>query len=110
MSPLPFLYGLFFIECSVYWVGHKQNPSWCLQVRIICLKPVSFSTRAHCMASVPAGLNNFSLSLPRPHSRSVNVLMVKCTKALVSICCQASWLAVGTGPTGAGGSTFFRCG
>ena len=32
MSPLPFLYGLFFIECSVYLVGHKQCPATCLAV------------------------------------------------------------------------------
>ncbi|MEZ4638007.1 MAG: hypothetical protein R2856_24110 [Caldilineaceae bacterium] len=33
-SPCPLRHGLRFTECSVYFDGHRQKPSWCLQVRI----------------------------------------------------------------------------
>ena len=80
-SPLPSIQGLFFTECSVYLLGHKQNPSWCLQVKISPFKPASFITATHCSASKAVGLKTSGLSSPKPHSLSVKVLVVKCTNA-----------------------------
>jgi len=94
-SPLPFRQGLFLTECSVYLLGHRQKPSWCLAVRIIIFMPASLQTLTHCRLSSCVGLKMDGFSVPSPHSLSVKVLTVKCIKAMNSICCQASCCGVG---------------
>src|SRR5215218_4552368 len=83
-SPFPSFQWLFFTECLVYLLGHKQKPSWCLAVRIAPLNPASFKVCIHCSAFNSVGLNRVSDSLPSPHSRPVKVLVVKCIKAFIS--------------------------
>src|SRR5690606_9638100 len=51
------------------------------------------------------GLKISGFSLPNPHSRSVNVLVVKWMKAFISISCHRNWASVGMGKTGSGGAT-----
>jgi len=67
--------------CSVCFEGHRQKPSWCLAVRMMPRMPASFATRAHWRQSSSLGANSAGDSLPSPHSRPVNVFMLKCTNA-----------------------------
>src|ERR1700722_1649517 len=96
ISPRPFLEGLFLIVCSVYLLGQRQKPSWCLHVSITCFIPASLAVLTHCRASSLEGLNKESSSFPSPHSLSVEVMMPKWKKAVISSCCQRHWRADGT--------------
>src|SRR5687768_5450670 len=95
------------MPCSVYLLGQSTKPSWCLQVRIIVLNPAFFNTVAHWSTSTCVGLKTAGCSSPYPHSLSVNVLVVKCKKAFISISCHSICAAVGNGITGAGAATGF---
>ena len=95
-SPRPSIQREFFTECSVVWVGQRQNPSWCLAVSITIPKPASRSVSTHWSVSISVGANTSGDSLPSPHSLSVNVLTVKWMNAVSSHCCQASCSGVGT--------------
>ena len=53
-SPLPSFQGLFFTECSVYLLGQRQKPSWCLQVSIRPRMPAAFG-RADDLVGVEGG-------------------------------------------------------
>jgi hypothetical protein len=53
--------------------------------------PASLSTLTHWSASSDDGLKSSGDSLPVPHSMSVNVLIVKWMKAVISSFCHSSW-------------------
>ena len=61
-------------------LGQRQNPSWCLQVRIRPRMPAVARLSTHWSASSCAGSNRAGSSCPRPHSRSVMVFMPKWMK------------------------------
>ena len=82
--------------CSVYLDGHKQNPSWCLQVRISPFIPPSAAVFAHCLASNSVGLKIASDSVPSPHSLPVKVFTVKWIKQKNSMFSYAICLTLGT--------------
>jgi hypothetical protein len=58
--------------------------------------PAALSVRIHWSVSTAVGSNRDSGSAPDPHSRLVNVSMLKCVNAVTGRCCQASWPARGT--------------
>ncbi len=91
-------------ECRVVFVGHRQNPSWCLAVSTMARKPASRAVRAHWRASSRDGAKIAGSSVPSPHSRSVNVLTPKWRNIASSSRCHASWDGVGTGRRGPGDS------
>ena len=76
-SPVPLRHGLFFTHCSVYLLGQRQKPSWCLQVRIRSLHPRGFAGGDPLVGVERRGIEQLGSSLPSPHSRSVKVLMPK---------------------------------
>ena len=49
---------------SVNFDGYRQNPSWCLQVRINAFIPPAAAVRTIWSASKSVGLNSASLSSP----------------------------------------------
>ena len=57
--------------------------------------PAALKTCTHWRASKSVGLKRAGDSFPSPHSRSVNVFMPKCAKAMNSRACQASWFGEG---------------
>ena len=66
---------------SVCLLGHRQKPSWCLQVRMRPFIPEALMASTHWSAFMPVGLKMAGFSVPSPHSLSVKVFTVKCTKA-----------------------------
>jgi len=74
ISPFPLRQGLFLTECSVYFDSQRQNPSWCLQVRISPAMPASVAVPTIWSASNAVGANTSGDSSPYPHSLSVKVL------------------------------------
>src|SRR5579872_5530174 len=72
-SPLPERHELFATEWSVVLVGHRQKPSWCLQVRITPRIPASAKALTMASASKAVGLKTPGSSSPYPHSLLVKV-------------------------------------
>ena len=87
--------GLFFTLCSVVRVGHRQKPSWCLAVSTSPFIPAAFTASTHWSQFSFFGSKIDSGSSPLPHSKSVNVLGLKCTKAYISMSNQSSCFCVG---------------
>ena len=106
MSPLPFLYGLLRMQCSVSMVGHRQKPSWCLAVSTMPRRAPALAAATIWSGSKSVGLNRLGSSSPYPHSLSVKVFREKWTKAYISRLCQASWRGLGTAPQGPGAPAF----
>ncbi|EFJ27238.1 hypothetical protein SELMODRAFT_412224 [Selaginella moellendorffii] len=57
--------------------GHRQNPSWCLTVRITSCAPAAWAASIYCDAFNRSGLKIEGDSWPDPRSESVNVLTPK---------------------------------
>ena len=81
---------------SVYLLGQRQRPSWCLAVMITIRIPASRMTFTHWRASNAVGLKTEGLSVPVPHSRFVKVFVPKWTNAMNSRSCQLICRGEGT--------------
>ena len=93
------------MQYSVSWDGHKQNPSWCLAVKMTPFIPACTKVFTHCSQSSLVGLKVMGSVSPYPHYRSLKVLSPKTTKAYVSIFCQSTCFCCGTGRIGWGAWT-----
>src|ERR1035438_6069939 len=64
MSPSPDFQELLLMLCSVVLVGHRQKPSWCLQVRMTPRMPAAARALIMASASNAVGLKMLGFSSP----------------------------------------------